>query len=513
MPYLQLDDRQFPLRVGEARLGGADALVPVDGASADDAPLALVTVSEHTVSIRRATIVADVRVNGVRLGAEPSPLLHGDKIEIAGVELVFAADERAGNTQLVSSVRLAQVGAAADAVKAATAATGGRLVSLMDGREYVVAATPLTFGRDASSDIVVPAAEVSRRHAQVGPAAGGYVVRDQSTNGVWVNGERVVETRILARGDVVRVGTEEFRFHADAAVDVTPMDGALAPVPAVDAARADTVRVPPLPVSVPLPTVRMSPPEAGVAPPAAALPIAPAASAERLSPPSADVVMGDDAAVLVPATSPPLVAEPDALPAAAGLPAMPAAMASPARNAQLARAVRPTLAYLEVVSVGALQGRRFALETPLVHVGRGPHNDIVLADESISETHVKLQKRDAGWFVVDMASTNGTWVAGRRIQEEAALVGAPDLRLGGVKLTFHPGAPAGAAAAPVTATTARRPVAERVTGDDASASPRDTSGAAGFDDAPAASHRRRLGFLALAAALAAAGAYLFFQGR
>jgi type IV secretory pathway VirB10-like protein len=43
----------------------------------------------------------------------------------------------------------------------------------------------------------------------------GYVVNDLSTNGVFVNGEKAASGQTLSRADVIRVGTEEFRFHAD----------------------------------------------------------------------------------------------------------------------------------------------------------------------------------------------------------------------------------------------------------------------------------------------------------
>ena len=103
-----------------------------------------------------------------------------------------------------------------------TQASGGRSVSLVDGREYSVPAGGLVIGRDAWCDVVVPTAEVSRRHAQIAPAAEGYVITDTSTNGVFVNGERVSRTQTLGRGDIVRVGGEEFRFYADLVVDATP---------------------------------------------------------------------------------------------------------------------------------------------------------------------------------------------------------------------------------------------------------------------------------------------------
>jgi pSer/pThr/pTyr-binding forkhead associated (FHA) protein len=69
-------------------------------------------------------------------------------------------------------------------------------------------------------------------------------------------------------------------------------------------------------------------------------------------------------------------------------------------------------------------------------VGRGPHNDVRLGDESVSETHAKLQRRDDGWYVVDMGSTNGTYVGGTRITGERRLDGSPDVRFGGVKMRF-----------------------------------------------------------------------------
>src|SRR5215217_3092811 len=102
--------------------------------------------------------------NGVRLGAEPTPLLHGDKIAIGRHELRVVDSTRGGSTQLFDS------GAFADLVpprsnKPPAGTTGGRLVCLTDGREYTVGQGPLRIGRDASSDVVVTGTDVSRQHA------------------------------------------------------------------------------------------------------------------------------------------------------------------------------------------------------------------------------------------------------------------------------------------------------------------------------------------------------------
>ncbi len=47
--------------------------------------------------------------------------------------------------------------------------------------------------------------------------------------------------------------------------------------------------------------------------------------------------------------------------------------------------------------------------------------------------------------MVDQGSTNGTYVGGRRVQGEQKLEGAPDIRFGGIKMTFKPVAQAGEA--------------------------------------------------------------------
>jgi len=91
-----------------------------------------------------------------------------------------------------------------------------------------------------------------------------------------------------------------------------------------------------------------------------------------------------------------------------------------------------------VKSSGLLNGTSFEIRSRLTHVGRGAHNEIVLADDSVSDSHATFQMRDDCWYVVDMGSTNGTYVGGRRILGEASLEGAPDLRVGGIKFIFRP---------------------------------------------------------------------------
>ncbi len=217
MAVLQLNDKQFPLSAATTRIGAgaeADVVLPTDASVGVQAVIE--RTGEHALAIRRAAPQSEVRVNGVLLGPEPTPLMHGDKVEVAGVELRFADESKRGATQYMGVEAIPQEGGARRTGAArATLATGGRLVSLVDGKEYTVSEKGLVIGRDAGSDVVVPRNEVSRRHAEVAPTDSGYVVRDMSSNGVYVNGERVQGSQRLARADVIRVGGEEFRFYAD----------------------------------------------------------------------------------------------------------------------------------------------------------------------------------------------------------------------------------------------------------------------------------------------------------
>src|SRR5438876_3466231 len=220
MSLLELGGNKFTIPVGEVVLGtDAGCAIPLSGAGVLPRHAVLQGQADGQVIIRKATPAADVLINGVRLGAEPTPLLHGDKLEVGDHELTFVDDRRSGSTQFVQALSLPQgaVQPQPGAKAAAIGTSGGRVVSLTDGREYVITGTSLVFGREAGCDVVVAGKDVSRRHAEIVQTPRGYLVVDSSTNGTFVNEEQVQGQRILARTDVIRIGEEQFRFYAEAA--------------------------------------------------------------------------------------------------------------------------------------------------------------------------------------------------------------------------------------------------------------------------------------------------------
>ncbi|HEY3285769.1 MAG TPA: FHA domain-containing protein [Gemmatimonadaceae bacterium] len=415
MAYLQFHGTQYPVPAEGLTVGchdGAALRLPGD----DSTVRAVVTVAaDGSAVIRRDAADAVILVNGVQLGLEPSPLLHGDKVEMAGEELRFGDVKAGGSTQFVSGAQVAEMARAraAGAPAKPTLARGGRLVSLTDGREYVVPDDGVTIGREVGNDVVIASSEVSRKHAEIVPMPGGYHLNDLSTNGVFVNGVRIEQKQVLGRGDVIKIGPEEFRFYADQA-------------------KAATAPPPPAPAPVMAPPVPPTPAPTPVAAPVAAAPAAP--------PKVPEVALDLESAIASAAVPTPPVPSAHAPSAPTPVAATPAAPKAPASAAPAGRA---PLATLEIVNEGPLKGTKFEIHSALTNVGRGAHNDIVLNDESVSDSHAKIQRRENGWFIVDQESTNGTYVGGRRVQGEHRVEGAPDVRFGGIKMTFRPVAVAG----------------------------------------------------------------------
>jgi len=68
-------------------------------------------------------------------------------------------------------------------------------------------------GRGEENRIHVPHPGISRKHALIKAASGGFVISDMgSQNGTFVNGERIVERR-LANGDSIDLGGVKLVFH------------------------------------------------------------------------------------------------------------------------------------------------------------------------------------------------------------------------------------------------------------------------------------------------------------
>jgi pSer/pThr/pTyr-binding forkhead associated (FHA) protein len=64
-------------------------------------------------------------------------------------------------------------------------------------------------------------------------------------------------------------------------------------------------------------------------------------------------------------------------------------------------------------------GRKWALSSQRLTIGRDPSSDVLVDDPGMSRHHADLIRNGTSWSVVDTGSTNGTYVNGARVQEIA----------------------------------------------------------------------------------------------
>src|ERR1700760_1479144 len=61
------------------------------------------------------------------------------------------------------------------------------------------------------------------------------------------------------------------------------------------------------------------------------------------------------------------------------------------------------------------------LNKPVITIGRGNANDLVLNDSSVSRYHAVIKLRDHSIFIADRGSTNGLLLNDKKITKEAEL--------------------------------------------------------------------------------------------
>ena len=85
-----------------------------------------------------------------------------------------------------------------------------------EGKTAVLGGGGGVIGRSRDCDVVLSDQNVSRKHAEVRPSGGKWIVKDLgSTNGVKVNGRRITGPQSLKPGDTIELGTSTIGFDLD----------------------------------------------------------------------------------------------------------------------------------------------------------------------------------------------------------------------------------------------------------------------------------------------------------
>ncbi len=76
----------------------------------------------------------------------------------------------------------------------------------------------------------------------------------------------------------------------------------------------------------------------------------------------------------------------------------------------------PRRAEVSTRAIVSLEDRRYALDGPRATIGRSKEVECVLRDPNVSRRHAELRRSASGdWTIVDLGSTNGVKINGRRV--------------------------------------------------------------------------------------------------
>ena len=82
------------------------------------------------------------------------------------------------------------------------------------------------------------------------------------------------------------------------------------------------------------------------------------------------------------------------------------------------------------------EGRRNVLSGDRVVIGRSRDCDVVVSDPNVSRRHAELRRDENAWHAIDLGSTNGVKVNGRRV-DQVALRDGDRITVGVTDLTFE----------------------------------------------------------------------------
>jgi hypothetical protein len=82
-----------------------------------------------------------------------------------------------------------------------------------------------------------------------------------------------------------------------------------------------------------------------------------------------------------------------------------------------------------------MNGRRRVLTERRVVLGRSKECDVQVPDANVSRRHAELRQEGSSWWIVDLESTNGTEVNGKRVPR-AKLADGDRITLGSTELVF-----------------------------------------------------------------------------
>ena len=75
--------------------------------------------------------------------------------------------------------------------------------------------------------------------------------------------------------------------------------------------------------------------------------------------------------------------------------------------------------------------------TPEITLGRDPHSEIYLENETVSAHHARLSYHHGQWWLEDLNSKNGTMLNGESVETPTIILGNDEIQCGKMPLRVH----------------------------------------------------------------------------
>ncbi|HNB41459.1 MAG TPA: FHA domain-containing protein, partial [Anaerolineales bacterium] len=319
-------------------------------------------------------------------------------------------------------------------------------------KEFELTKSEIIIGREDSVDITIPASAVSRRHARLMLIGENYVLEDLgSSNGTYVNGEKLDKQHTLKSGDKIRLGQIISLVYT---APVSEEDSNLTVVSIKDANKTAKHSGPAKPAHVMQTVLGEAPaiPQASAGPRQLIVSIA-GGSTQTYPLTGSSISIGrlDTNDIVIPSQ---IVSSRHArLEQVKGggykLVVMPEAK-NPVqfegrpidgshvlhhndllRIGSMDPGVMVTITYNAPSEASQQMERDIVFgEKTLIQIGRDPSNDVVIPSPNVSRFHTQIEKVGQRYRVEDLRSSNGTYVNGERIEGSVWLKPNDSIRIG-----------------------------------------------------------------------------------
>jgi len=328
-----------------------------------------------------------------------------------------------------------------------------------ESQEFELALPEIIIGRDGSADVTVPLQAVSRHHAILTREGDGYVIEDMgSSNGTFVNSQKVAGPRPLRNGDQIRLGkavTLVYETPRNAAIESSDDGATIAqPIPEPSESAATAARqAPDVPASVMETSIGEEPMSAqfDAAPPEFVVAVAGEdPKTYTLTSQSLTIGRAETNDIVVPSQivsgNHARLEKADGGYRVAKLPEAKNPILFEGRPLEGSRVLR----HGDILRIGSLDpGMMVSMtynapsearreieqdivfgENTLIQIGRDTSNDVVLSSPNVSRFHAQVERVGQRYRVADLRSSNGTFVNGERVDGSVWLKPEDSIRIG-----------------------------------------------------------------------------------